>query len=718
MLVALAVLWAPGHHNNHPLNQWFGPSQAILAQWHESCINEAAMKSQLAMPIAITVILIAIIIPLPTIILDVLISANISLSVVILLSAVYLLNPVQFSSFPSILLLSTLFRLSLNIASARLILLNGSDGLAAAGDVIRAFGQFVVGGNYAVGIIIFLVLIVIQYVVINHGAVRISEVTARFTLDALPGKQLAIDADLNAGIIDQQEARERRAEIGKEAEFYGAMDGAIRFTQRDAMASILITLINIIGGLFIGVFQFGMPVMTALTTYTVLTIGDGLVTAIPSLLISIAGGLVTTHASSDMSMGQQVSNQLFSNAKPVYFGSGIVAGLGLIPGFPKFSFFFLAGTLGFIAFTLAKAAKLKELAPAKDAGAKAPDAPEKATSFLKIDSLAIEIGYGLISIVDVQQGGDFLNRIRSIRKQVAQDLGVIVPPVNITDNLKLGSRQYSILLKGVEIARGELMTDKFLAINPGNASEPIQGTPTTEPTFGLPAFWITKENRERAQMLNYTVVDPATVLATHLTETIRSHAYELLGRQEVKALIDYVAETHPKLTEELVPKTLSVGEIQKVLQNLLREKVSIRDLVTVFETLADYGTQTKDHIMLTEMVRAALNRSISKSLLNEQSELAVVTLSPQWEERLNKSIVRSDSGTYLALDAKTFETLVKTLTEVCQKTMAPQWTLLCSSSLRFHLRKLIERFLPQLVVISPNDIPPNVQIVSLGVAGQ
>ena len=677
------------------------------------------MKSQIALPIAIIIILIAIIIPLPTIVLDVLISANISLSVVILLSAVYLLNPVQFSSFPSILLLSTLFRLSLNIASSRLILLNGSEGMSAAGDVIRAFGQFVVGGNYAVGIIIFLVLIVIQYVVINHGAVRISEVTARFTLDALPGKQLAIDADLNAGIIDQQEARERRVEIGKEAEFYGAMDGAIRFTQRDAMASILITLINIIGGLFIGVFQFGMPIMTALTTFTVLTIGDGLVTAIPSLLISIAGGLVTTHASSDMSMGQEVSTQLFSNAKPVYFGSGIVAGLGLIPGFPKFSFFFLAATLGFIAFSLSKAAKLKELAPAKDASSKnTADTPEKATNFLKIDSLAIEIGYGLISIVDVQQGGDFLNRIRSIRKQVAQDLGVIVPPVNITDNLKLGSRQYSILLKGVEIARGELMTDKFLAINPGSASETIQGTPTTEPTFGLPAFWITKENRERAQMLNYTVVDPATVLATHLTETIRSHAYELLGRQEVKALIDYVAETHPKLTEELVPKTLSVGEIQKVLQNLLREKVSVRDLVTIFETLADYGAQTKDHIMLTEMVRAALNRSISKALLNDQSELAVVTLSPQWEEKLNHSIVRGDTGTYLALDAKTFESLVKTLSDVCQKTMSPQWTLLCSSSLRFHLRKLIERFLPQLAVISPNDIPPSVQIVSLGVAGQ
>jgi len=677
------------------------------------------MKSQIAMPIAIVIILIAVIIPLPTIILDVLISTNIALSVVILLSAVYLLKPVQFSSFPSILLMTTLFRLSLNIASTRLILLNGSQGLGAAGDVIRAFGQFVVGGNYAVGIIIFLVLIVIQYVVINHGAVRISEVTARFTLDALPGKQLAIDADLNSGIIDQQEARERRAEIGKEAEFYGAMDGAIRFTQRDAMASMLITLINVIGGLFIGVFQYNMPVVTALTTFTVLTIGDGLVTAIPSLLISIAGGLVTTHAASDVSMGQGITTQLFSNPKPVYFGAGIVAGLGLIPGFPKFAFLFMAGLLGFIAYSLSQAAKERELAAKPDDTSKdAAATPEKATTFLKIDSLAIEIGYGLIGFVDVQQGGDFLNRIRSIRKQIAQELGIIVPPVNITDNLKLGPRQYSILLKGIEIARGELAADKFLAINPGNVTGPIDGTPTTEPTFGLPAFWISKDNREKAQMMNYTVVDPATVLATHLTETIRNHAYELLGRQEVKALIDYVAETHPKLTEELVPKTLSVGEIQKVLQNLLREKISVRDLITVFETLADYGSQTKDHITLTEVTRGALSRSITKSLVNDQGELSVITLAPGWESRLNQSVVRGDSGAYLALDANTFEQLIKALSETCQKTMASHWTLLCSSGLRFHLRKLIERFLPQLTVISPNDIPPNVQIVSLGVAGQ
>jgi len=670
------------------------------------------------MPIAVVIILMAVLLPLPSIVLDLLISANISLSVVILLAAVYLLKPIEFSSFPSLLLLSTLFRLSLNIASTRLILLHGSEGMGAAGEVIRAFGQFVVGGNYAVGVVIFLVLIVIQYVVINHGAVRISEVTARFTLDAMPGKQLSIDADLNAGIIDQHEARERRAAVGREAEFYGAMDGAIRFTQRDAMASILIVVINIVGGIFIGVFQNGMQIGSALTTFTVLTVGDGLVTAIPSLLISIAGGLVTTRAASGEALGDVVTNQLFSSPKPVYFGSGIVASLGLIPGFPKFSFLLIAGLLAFVAYTVSAAAEEKAALKGMPEGKEPEATPDKATAFLKVDSLAIEIGYGLVGLVDAANGGDFLSRIRMIRKQLAQELGIIVPPVNITDNLKMGARSYSILLKGVPVAVGDLMLDKFMAINPGNGHGKLEGIATQEPTFGLPAIWIPKEDREKAQMMSYTVVDPSSVLATHLTEVIRNHAYELIGRQEVKTLIDHVAETHPKLIEELVPKTLSVGEIQKVLQNLLREKVAIRDLVTIFETLADYGAQTKDPVLLTEMTRASLNRALTKQLINEKGELPVLTLSPDWEQKLLNSLTRTESGTYLAVDAKTFEQLVAALTQACQKTMATQWTLLCASNMRFHFRKLIERFMPQLNVISPNDIPPNLQIVSLGVVGQ
>ena len=476
------------------------------------------------------------------------------------------------------------------------------------------------GGNYAVGLIIFIVLIVVQFVVINHGAVRISEVTARFTLDALPGKQLSIDADLNAGIIDQDEARDRRAEVSQEADFYGSMDGAIRFTQRDAMASILITLINIVGGLFIGMFQNDMDFLVALETFTILTIGDGLVTAIPSLLISVAGGLITTRAATESSLGEEVATQLFRNPRPVLFASGIVGGLGLVPGLPTMSFLILEGALGVVGWMASAAAARRAAEPEVQASEPDDGTVERATAFLKIDSLAVEIGYGLVGIVDAHQGGDFLGRIRSIRKQLAQELGMIVPPVNISDNLKLGPRDYTILLKGAEIGRGELMMDRLLAIDPGNAT-PIEGTPTKEPTFGLPALWITKENKERAQLMNYTVVDASTILATHLTEMIRSHAHELMGRQEVKTLIDHVGETHPKLIEELVPNTLTVGEIQKVLQSLLREKVSIRDLVTIFESLADFGLRTKDPATLTEAVRASLSRSITKPLLNENGEL-------------------------------------------------------------------------------------------------
>ena len=676
-------------------------------------------RAQNAIPVAIIIILTAMLVPLPPIFLDLLISVNIAISVVVLLSSVYVLNPIQFSAFPSILLLTTLFRLSLNIASTRLILMNGGEGFNGAGEVIGAFGQFVVGGNYAVGLIIFIVLIVIQFVVINHGAVRISEVTARFTLDALPGKQLSIDADLNAGIIDQDEARERRKAVSREADFYGSMDGAIRFTQRDAMASMLITLINIIAGLFIGMFQNEMQALDALETFTILTIGDGLVTAIPSLLISIAGGLITTRSAAEGTLGGEVATQLFENTKPVYFSAMIVTGMGLVPGLPTMGFLLVGSMLAIAAFFVSRAAEQAEAEPEPEAPAPEEGTVERATAFLKIDSLAVEIGYGLVALVDAQAGGDFLSRIRSIRKQLAQDLGMIVPPVNVSDNMKLGPREYSILLKGIEVARGELLQDKLMAIDPGNTTGTIGGTPTSEPTFGLPAFWIDKEEKERAQLMNYTVVDASTILATHLTETIRGYAYELMGRQEVKTLIDHVDETHPKLIEELVPSTLSVGEIQKVLQSLLREKVSIRDLVTIFETLADFGGQTKDSVLLTEATRAALSRSITKPLLNEKGELPVISLSPEWESRLKDALVKGDGGAaYLALDSGGFEQLIQGVTDVCQNLTASQWTLLCSSGVRHHLRKLVERFIPQLTIVSPNDIPPNLQIVSIGVVGQ
>ena len=484
------------------------------------------------------------------------------------------------------------------------------------------------------------------------------------------------------------------------------------------MASILITLINIVAGLFIGMFQNDMDFLVALETFTILTIGDGLVTAIPSLLISVAGGLITTRAATEASLGEEVATQLFANPKPVLFACGIVGGLGLVPGLPTMSFLILGGALGVIAWIASRAEQRR--AAESEVAAPEPDegTVERATAFLKIDSLAVEIGYGLVGIVDAQPGGDFLGRIRSIRKQLAQELGMIVPPVNISDNLKLGSRDYTILLKGAEIGRGELMLDRLLAIDPGTTTETIEGTPTKEPTFGLPAFWITKENKERAQLMNYTVVDASTILATHLTEMIRSHAHELMGRQEVKTLIDHVGETHPKLVEELVPNTLTVGEIQKVLQSLLREKVSIRDLVTIFESLADYGIRTKDPATLTEAARASLSRSITKPLLNENGELPVISLSPEWETRLKNSLIQDEAGAYLALDSKGFEALVGELGETCRNLTTSQWTLLCSSRVRYHLRKLIERFIPQLTIVSPNDIPPNMQIVPQGVVGQ
>ena len=465
-------------------------------------------------------------------------------------------------------------------------------------------------------------------------------------------------------------------------------------------------------------FQNDMEILVALETFTILTIGDGLVTAIPSLLISIAGGLITTRAAADGALGDEISSQLFDNPTPVFFSAMIVTGLGLVPGLPTMSFLLVGSVLGMIAFSVKRSDDLAEAEPEPEAPAPDEGTVERATAFLKIDSLAVEIGYGLVGLVDAQQGGDFLSRIRSIRKQLAQELGMIVPPVNVSDNLKLGPREYSILLKGIEVARGELLQDKLMAIDPGNTTGTIEGTATKEPTFGLPAVWVDKENKERAQLMNYTVVDASTILATHLTETIRSYAYELMGRQEVKTLIDHVQETHPKLIEELVPSTLSVGEIQKVLQSLLREKVSIRDLVTIFETLADYGGQTKDPVTLTEATRAALSRSITKPLLNESGELPVISLSPEWETRLKEAMVKGEGGAYLALDSGGFEQLIQGVTDVCQNLATSQWTLLCSSGVRHHLRKLVERFIPQLTIVSPNDIPPNLQIVSIGVVGQ
>ncbi len=675
------------------------------------------VKLPLALPIGVMGILLVMVLPMPTMAMDILISLNITLSIVILLVSMYIRQPVHFSVFPSLLLIITLFRLALNVATTRLILLQGSTGDDAAGKVIQSFGQFVVGGNYVVGIVVFLVLIAIQYIVINHGAVRISEVTARFTLDAMPGKQMSIDADLNAGIINETEARQRREQISREAEFYGAMDGAIRFTSRDAVASIIILAINIIGGFLIGIIQFEMELAEAARRFTILTIGDGLVTAIPSLLISVAGGIITTRAASESNLGEDVARQLLMNPVPLAIGSGFLFFFSLIPGFPFVPFFVLGSLTGLMAYRRRNEQKSEQLAleriKAEKADAEKPK--DRVEGLLKIDLLGIEMGYGLIRYVDASQGGDFLERIKSIRRQIALEMGLIVPPVHITDNLQLNPRQYAILLKGVQIARGELVQDHLLAINPGTAREEIQGLATVEPAFGLQARWIKAQDRERAQLAGFTLVDPATVLATHLTEIIKSQAYELLGRQETKNLLDTVAKTHPKVVEELMPKVLSVGEIQKVLQNLLKERVSIRDTVTILETLADFGAYTKNSAALTEYCRQALGRSICRPYQTDDGDLQVYTVSPDLEKNIGDGVVHSEQGSYLALEprqAKDIMTRFRRTVETAGAAGNP--VILCSPNVRMYVRQLLERFLPNVAILSHSEIPPTVRVLSLG----
>lgn len=674
-------------------------------------------RYHLVIPIGVMGILLVMVLPMPTMIMDLLISLNVTLSIIIMLVSMYILQPVHFSVFPSLLLIITLFRLALNIASTRLILLNGASGEDAAGKVIQSFGQFVVGGNYFVGIIVFLVLMVIQYVVINHGAVRISEVTARFTLDAMPGKQMAIDADLNAGTINESEARTRRDQVTKEAEFYGAMDGAIRFTSRDAVASMVILAINIIGGFLIGVIQFDMELAEAAKRFTILTIGDGLITAIPSLLISVAGGIITTRAASDSNLGDDVIRQLFANPAPIAIGSGFMFFFGLVPGLPFVPFFILGCLTAIVAYKRRQATQTEQLAFQKVQieKAEAEKPKDKIEGLLKVDLLALEMGYGLIRYVDASQGGDFLDRIKSIRRQMALEMGLIVPPVHITDNLQLNPRQYAILLKGVQIARGELMQDHLLAINPGTAREEIQGMQTVEPAFGLPARWIKAQERERAQLAGYTLVDPATVLATHLTEIIKTQAYELLGRQETKSLLDNISQTHPKVVEDLVPKILSIGEVQKVLQNLLKERVSIRDAVTILETLADYGSYTKNVSALTEYCRQALGRSICKPYQTEEGDLPVFTISPDLEKNIANGIVHSDQGSYLALEPRQAKDIMNRFRQTVDTAgSAGNPVILCSANTRMYVRQLLERFLPNVAIVSHNEIPPSVRVVSLG----
>ena len=655
-------------------------------------------------------------VPIPALLLDILLATSITTGVLVLLVSMYIQRPVEFSVFPSLLLLLTLFRLSLNIASSRRILLHGNQGPAAAGKVIEAFGQFVVGGNYIVGFVIFLALIAIQFLVINHGAVRIAEVTARFTLDALPGKQMAIDADLSAGLIDENEARKRRMQIAREAEFYGAMDGAARFSQRDSLATILITAINIGAGFLIGIFYLGLSFQEALRTYTILTVGDGLVTIIPSLLVSVAGGMVATRASSEASLGTDLGRQLLPRTRPLWIAAGVMLALGLIPGLPKFSFFLVAGVMAYLA-RKSKALGLAEEAAKAEAAAPKSKAGEAPPALPQLDELSMEVGYALVPLVDEAQGGQMLKRIKALRRHLALQLGFVIPAVHITDNPQLKPREYIVCLRGVEIARWQTEENCLLAISAETPAPLLEGKETREPAFGVAAKWIDPSRREVALAIGYAVVDQTSAIATHLAELIKRFSHELLTRQETKRLLDSLSESQPRLAEELVPKVLSLGEVHRVLQQLLREQVSIRDLPAILETLLDASAAGKNPVMLVEAARQALCRALVQPLVNEEGKLTVVTMDPQLEEQVYKAF-DSQPGTERSNAAQT--TFLRRILDGLRGLMGEQIALaspalLCSSPARFHLRRLLEPFLPKLVVLSPAEIPNSVTIQSMGV---
>ncbi len=675
-----------------------------------------AKNSDVLMAVAVICILAFMVMPLPTLLLDLLLSFSITFSLIIILASMYVQHPLELSAFPSILLLVTLFRLALNVASTRVILLHGNEGTLAAGKVIKAFGGFVVGGNYLVGIIVFLILVTINFLVITKGAGRIAEVAARFTLDAMPGKQMSIDADLNAGLITEQEARERRELIAQEAEYYGAMDGANKFVRGDAIAGIVITLINIIGGLAIGVFQKDMSFANAAQNYTLLTIGDGLVSQVPALIVSTAAGVIVTRAGADSSLGDEITSQILIQPKAIAVASGVLFGFGLVPGLPTIPFMSLSAVTGGLAYTifrsLKESARIEEESKVKEEKAIPSD---QFDALPPLDTLAIEVGYGLIPLVDIEQGGQLLDRIKSLRRQIARELGIIVAPVHIQDNMQLKPGEYAILLKGNEIARGELMANYYLAMNPNANDEKIDGIDTREPTYGLPALWIKEEAKENALAKGFTVVDLATVLTTHLSEIIKRHSHELFGRQDVQQLLDAVKETHPKVVEELVPSLLPLGGVVQVLQNLLREQVPIRDLLTILETLADWSPATKDLDILTEHVRHALARTITKMNLTPEGNIAAITLGHSLESAISEALQQTDHGSFLSLDPSVAQQMMNNLAASLEKisSLNYQPVVMCSAQIRYHVKRLIDRFLPHIAVLSYDEILSKVEIQSL-----
>ena len=665
---------------------------------------------ELAVPVAVLCIVMAMITPLPSILLDVLISANITMSVIVLMSAMYITKPSEFSVYPTMLLLLTLFRLALNISSSRLILLNGNTGTRAAGDVIESFGNFVVGGNYVVGIVIFLVLLAIQYVVINHGAVRISEVTARFTLDAMPGKQMSIDSDLNSGLIDEHEARRRRKELAAEAEFYGAMDGASRFTQRDAVASIIITAINIVAGFLIGVLQHGVELSRALQTYTILTIGDGLVTVIPALMISVSGGLIVTRASSESRLSIEVRKQIFNQAQPLMLAAGVLFALAAFPGLPKIPFLVLGAGAGFGGWKLRQRDQKAKLTMAATTLTKPKEDIE---SLLKVEPVAIEVGIGLVRFVEGGLQSILLKRIAAIRRQFASEMGYLLPPVRVTDNVQLKAREYVVLVKGSEVARYELQAGCELAIQPAQNAVTIQGTATREPAFNMPAVWVAPDQIDRARSLGFTIVDPSSVLGTHFTEVIKKYSCELFSRQDAKRVLDRVGQDQPKLIEDLVPKQLTLASVQKIFQNLLRERVAIKDAETILEAMSEGSALTRNVSLLSEYVRQAIRRSIVKPHLNIAGDLPVYFLDGQIEQMIEGAIEHGEHSSHLNLSPQQVKSVVDKLTHALPVTDAGV-AVMTSSGARHFLKQMTENALPALTVIAHNEVPSGTRVICIG----
>lgn len=668
-------------------------------------IKELNRRSDIIIGFSVVGIIGVMILPVPPILLDLMLSFSISISIVILVTSIYIKKPLDFSVFPSVLLMTTLFRLALNVSSTRLILLRGSEGIDAAGEVIKSFGNFVVGGNYVVGFVIFLILITINFIVITKGAGRIAEVAARFTLDGMPGKQMSIDADLNAGLIDEKEARRRRKLVSEEADFYGAMDGASKFVRGDAIAGIIITLINIIGGFIIGVFQKGMPVSEAAKTYTILTIGDGLVSQIPALLISTAAGIIVSRAGSEVDLGNEITKQVVVNPKTLGTAAVIMAILGIIPGLPHFPFFILAAITGTIGYVIKKAIEIEDRVKEEDSKPK----ETVIDSFIDYDPLSLEIGYGLIPLVEDENL--LLAKIKAMRRQLAGELGFVIPSIHIKDNLQLKPHEYSFLIRGIEVGRSEVMMGYKLVIPSGDL-EGIEGIPTKEPAFGLSAYWVKEEDADKAIAKGCMVVDVATAIATHITEIIKNHSYEILTRNMLQDILDRISKTNPKLVEELIPQHITLGGLQRILQNLLKERVPINDMVTILECLLDYAPQTKDVEILTEYVRQSLARYITKTYMNQEGIIKVVTLDPNFEREIakaneNNGVVSPD------LINKIIKAIEKGISNGIFKGEYP--IILCSSVARRHVRRITERLLPSLVILSSSEIYDNAKIQITGV---